>query len=75
MDGKIEYKNFVSANNNTGGQYFSYMDCGWYVAFITNELKNQLFITVKNNTTGEPRKATIEMEAGDAFTIVKIFQE
>ena len=75
VDGKIEYKNFVSANNNTGGQYFSYMDCGWYFAYITNELKNQLVITVKNNTTGEPRKATIEMESGDAFTIVKIFQE
>ena len=66
---------WICHGNNTGGQYFSYMDCGWYVAYITNELMNQLVITVKNNTTGEPRKATIEMEAGDAFTIVKIFQD
>ena len=75
VDGKTVYKNFVYANNNLGGQYLSFLDGGWYVAVISNECKDQLVITVMKNTTGEPRKATIEMEAGDAFTSVMIIQE
>ena len=74
VDGKIEYKNFVFADK-VGGPYYSSLDSGWYVAVISYECKNELVVTVKKNTTGEPRQATLEMEAGDAFTRVKIFQE
>ena len=52
-----------------------FLEGGWYHAIVPEKGRsNQLVITVDQNITAKPRQATIVMEAGDAFTTVKIYQ-
>lgn len=77
VDGRIEYVNYVYAGSTDGPDAYTYdiLDGGWYHASVPNKGRsNKLIITVDRNITAKPRQATIQMEAGDAFTSVKIYQ-
>ena len=76
VNGKIEYDNFVRAEHSEGSNFPDILDGGWYHATVPeNGQSNQLVITVEPNDTGQCRQVIIEMEAGDAFTSVKIYQD
>lgn len=78
VDGRWEYVNYVYAGSTDGQEAYTYdiLDGGWYHASVPNKGRsNQLIITVDPNPTARPRHATIEMEAGDAFTSVKVYQD
>lgn len=69
--------NYVMAGSTDGQEAYTYdiLDGGWYHASVPEKGRsNKLIITVDQNFTAKPRQATIEMEAGDAFTSVKIYQ-
>lgn len=77
VDGKWVYDKY-SIPHNAEGWYspLEPLDGGWYHAYVPyEESPNQMVVTVYANDTGESRKATIEMECGDAFTRIKIHQE
>ena len=76
VNGKIEYDNFVRAEHSEGSYVPDILNGGWYHATVPEKgLSNQLVITVEPNDTGHYRQVIIEMEAGDSFTSVKIYQE
>jgi len=75
VNGKVEYVGFVYATSTDGAYTYDILDGGWYHAIVANKgQSNILVITVDQDYSAKPRQATINMEAGDAFTTVKIFQ-
>jgi hypothetical protein len=77
MNGQLEYVNYLYAGSTDGEDACTYdiLDGGWYHASVPNKGRsNQLIITIDPNYTAKPRQAYIAMEAGDAFTTVKIYQ-
>ena len=77
VNGTWEYVNYVYAGSSDGEEAYTYdiLDGGWYHARVPDKGRsNQLIITVDQNITAKPRQATIEVEAGDAFSSVKIYQ-
>ena len=77
MNGQLEYVNYLYAGSTDGEDACTYdiLDGGWYHASVPNKGRsNQLIITIDPNYTAKPRQADIAMEAGDAFTTVKIYQ-
>ena len=76
VEGEVKYVNFVYASRSSeDSQVTDILEGGWYHAFVPEKGRsNQLVITVDQNITAKPRQATIEMEAGDSFTTVKIYQ-
>ena len=77
VNGKWEYVNYVYSSSTDGQEACTYdiLDGGWYHAAVPDKGRsNKLVITVDQNITAKPRQAIIDMEAGDAFTTVKIFQ-
>lgn len=76
VGGEVKYVNFVYASHSgEDSQVTDILEGGWYHAIVPEKgLSNQLVITVDQNITAKPRQATIEMEAGDAFTTVMIYQ-
>ncbi len=71
VGGEDKYVNLVYPSCS-GNDVF--LEGGWYHAIVPEKGRNQLVITVDQNNTAKPRQATIMMEAGDAFTTVKIYQ-
>lgn len=52
------------------------LDGGWYSATVPNGgFSNQISVTVKENTSGEVRQATIDMRAGEAYGTVSVWQD
>lgn len=77
VNGQWEYVNYIYAGSTDGQEAYTYdiLDGGWYHASVPNKGRsNQLIISVDPNYTAKPRQAYIAMEAGDAFTTVKIYQ-
>lgn len=77
VNGQGQYVNYVMAGSTDGQEAYTYdiLDGGWYHASVPEKGRsNKLIITVDQNYTAKPRQATIDMEAGDAFTSVKIYQ-
>lgn len=79
VQGELVYINRVEPESTGSNRFVVLNDTlegGWYHAVVPEKSRsNRLIIKVDPNTTGRSRKATIEMEAGDAFTSVKIVQE
>ena len=78
VNGRLDYLNYVCAESTDGQDAYTYdiLDGGWYHASVPDKGRsNKIIITVDRNNTAKPRQATIEMEAGDAFTRVKIYQD
>ena len=74
----MDYLNYVCAESTDGQDAYTYdiLDGSWYHASVPDKGRsNKIIITVDRNDTAKPRQATIEMEAGDAFTRVKIYQD
>jgi hypothetical protein len=77
-DGEVKYLNFVysTASDSSCECPFDILEGGWYHAVVPDKCtSNQMVITVDENLTGTPRKAYINMEAGDAFVTVTIYQQ
>lgn len=75
--GVVRYVNFVTASRSgNDAQVPDVLEGGWYHAVVPDKgLSNQLVITVDPNTTDQPRKATIQMQAADIFPTVSISQQ
>lgn len=75
VNGELVYSNFVCASSSAGAECPDILEGGWYHVSIPNRgQSNQLLITVDAKYEAKPRQATIEMESGDVFTQVKIYQ-
>lgn len=77
-DGGLEYIYYIHSDSTDGQNAYTYdiLDGEWYKASVPNKGQgNKLIITVDKNVSGTPRKATIDMQSGDAFTTVKISQD
>jgi len=78
VQGELVYLNYVEPES-TGGRYTTFndtIDGGWYHAVVPDRSRsNRLIIKVDPNTSIIARKATIEMESGDAFTSIQITQD
>ena len=79
VQGELVYINQVQPQSTSGGRYIVLNDTlegGWYHVVVPNRgQSNKLIIKVDPNETGRARKATIDMESGNAFTSIKITQE
>ena len=74
INGEWVYNNVATPECSEEYNY-DILDGGWYQAVVPNNGRsNQLVVTVQANSTGVERKATIAMEAGDAFTTIQISQ-
>ena len=77
VQGELVYINHVEPES-TGGHTIlnDTIDGGWYHAVVPEKGRsNRLIIKVDPNTSIITRKATIEMECGDAFTSIQITQD
>ena len=78
VQGELVYINHVEPESTTGGYIVlnDTIDGGWYHAVVPDRSRsNRLIIKVDPNNSIIARKATIEMECGDAFTSIHITQE
>lgn len=74
VDGKMLYRNYVYPESTDGGAY-DILDGGWYQVTVPDKGRsNEAVIRVEQNTVASPRKATIKMQAGNAFTSIMIYQ-
>lgn len=65
----------LSTSSGGEGTYsFDVLDGEWFHAEVPGR-GNKLVVTVDANTTGKQRTLYIDMEAGDAFTTVKVTQQ
>ena len=70
-----EYVHATSSENQEACTY-DVLDGGWYHILVPDKGKsNTVIITVDQNDDAKPRHATIEMQAGDAFTKFTISQQ
>lgn len=73
-----KYVNYVQASSFAASapDRFDYLDGGWYTALVPEGgTSRSLIVMVEANTSGQARYASILMEAGDAFTSIKVSQE
>lgn len=78
VQGELVYINRVEPESTAGGHIVLHdtIDGGWYHAVVPNRSRsNKLIIKVDANNTGRARRATIEMQSGNAFTSISIVQE
>lgn len=69
---------YVHATSSEGEEAYTYdvLDGGWYHILVPDKGKsNTVIITVDPQDDTQPRHATIEMQAGDAFTKFTISQQ
>lgn len=77
VQGELVYINYVEPESTSGHMVLNdTIDGGWYHAVVPDKSRsNRLIIKVDPNTSIIARKATIEMECGDAFTSIQITQD
>lgn len=77
VDGNLHYRNYVCPESSDGESADTYdiLDGGWYHVRVPDKgNSNEAIITVDPNFPACPRQATIQMQAGDAFTDIIIYQ-
>ena len=69
-------EDYIYATSSDGEQTtYDILEGNWFHAVVPNKgLSHQVRITVDQNYLAKPRHAIIEMEAGDAFTSIKVNQ-
>ena len=75
LDGHNNYINPVLPASSGDVITYDILEGGWYHAALEKVQSNTLVVTVDRNTTGEERKAFIEMTAGDIFETLILVQE
>ena len=69
---------YVHAGSSEGDEAHTYdvLDGGWYhVSVPDNGKSNTIIITVDPHYDAKPRQARIDMQAGNAFTSITIYQQ
>ena len=77
VGGHIEYTNYIHATSSGGEQACTYdvLDGGWYRVVVPEQGKsNTVIITVDPHDDAKPRRALVEMQAGNAFAKFSISQ-
>lgn len=78
VDNQWEYRGYVHSTSSDGEEACTYdiLEGGWYHVMVPDKGKsNAIIITVDSHDGAEPRKAVVEMQAGDAFTRISICQD
>lgn len=76
-DGNLTYRNYVYPQSSDGESANTYdiLDGGWYRVVVPQKGESKkAVITVDQNLITYPRQATVQMQSGDAFTHIIIYQ-
>ena len=73
-----DFRDHVHAGSSEGDEANTYdvLDGGWYhVSVPDNGKSNTIIITVDPHYDAKPRQARIDLQAGNAFTSITIYQQ
>lgn len=77
IDGNLIYKNYVYPQSTDGesGNTYDLLDGGWYRVTVPHKGEcRKAVITVDQNLLTYPRQATVQMQSGNSFTNIIIYQ-